>query len=113
MLDLWFDYIPSILRVGLALEAASLMGGDGADAYRDRMNDWREGIRVAIARLADDDHLSLAWDVDTATDWTWALVHPTNVQHLTGERGWTRTDTSRRIIESLERELLRTRDPDH
>jgi AcrR family transcriptional regulator len=112
MLELWFDYIPSILRVGLALEAASITGGDGADAYRDRMRDWREGIRIAIARVADDGELSPAWDVDTATDWTWASVHPTNVHHLTGERGWTRTDAARRIIESLERELLRPLDPD-
>jgi AcrR family transcriptional regulator len=112
MLDLWFDYIPSILRVHLALEAASLTGGDGADAYRDRMNDWHDGIRVAITRLADDGELSPSWGVDTATDWTWACVHPTNVHHLTAERGWTRADTARRIIDALERELLGGPDAD-
>ena len=52
MLDTWFDYVPTILRVHLALEAASLTGGDGAQAYRDRMDDWRDGIRVGVARLA-------------------------------------------------------------
>ena len=112
MLEMWFDYIPSILRVGLALEAASLTGGDGADAYRDRMRDWCEGIRVAIARLADNGELSPLWDVDKATDWAWASVHPTTFHHLTTERGWTRTETARRIIDALERELIHD-DPDH
>lgn len=112
MLDLWFAYIPSILSVGLALEAASLTEGDGADAYRERMNDWREGIRVSIARLADAGELSPRWDVDKATDWVWASVHPTTFHHLTAERGWTRTETARRIVDALERDLLR-RGGDH
>ena len=112
MLEIWFDYIPSILRVGLALEAASLTGGDGADAYRDRMRDWRDGIRVAIARLAEHGELSSLWDVDKATDWAWSCVHPTTFHHLTTERGWTRTEAARRIIDSLERELVRG-SPDH
>ena len=43
---------PSCASV-IALEAAQLTGGDGADAYRDRMNDWWNGIRIAIQRLAD------------------------------------------------------------
>ena len=99
-------YIPSILRVGLALEAASLTGGDGADAYRERMRDWREGIRVSIARLADAGELSPLWDVDKATDWVWASVHPTTFHHLTAECGWTRTETARRIGDALERDLV-------
>ena len=106
MLEIWFDYIPSILRVHLALEAASLSGGDGADAYRDRMRDWREGIRIAIERLADAGELSPMWDVGRATDWTWASVHPTTFHHLTSERRWTRAETAQRIIDTLERELL-------
>jgi AcrR family transcriptional regulator len=106
MLDAWFDYLPTILRIGVALEAAQLTGGDGADAYRDRMNDWWSGIRIAVQRLADAGELSRRWDTDTATDWVWASVHPTTFHHLVTERGWTPTDTSQRIIESLVRDLL-------
>ncbi len=106
MLDAWFDYLPTILRVAVALEAAQLTGGDGAGAYRDRMHDWWNGIRIAIQRLADAGELSPHWDVDTATDWVWASVHPTTFHHLVTERGWTATDTSQRIIEALARDLL-------
>ena len=106
MLDAWFGYLPTILRVGVALEAAQLTGGDGADAYRDRMNDWWNGIRIAIQRLADAGQLSPRWDVDTATDWVWASVHPTTYHHLVSERAWTPTDASQRITDALERELL-------
>ena len=106
MLDAWFDYLPTILRVGVALEAAHLTGGDGSDAYRDRMNDWWAGIRIAIQRLADAGQLAPGWDVDTATDWVWASVHPTTYHHLVTERHWTATDTSKRITDTLTRDLL-------
>jgi hypothetical protein len=106
MLDAWFDYLPTIVRIGVALEAAQLIGGDGADAYRDRMNDWWAGIRIAVQRLAGAGDLSPRWDVDAATDWVWASVHPTTYHHLVEERGWTAADASARIIETLTRELL-------
>jgi AcrR family transcriptional regulator len=106
MLDAWFDYLPTIVRIGVALEAAQLTGGDGADAYRDRMNDWWNGIRIAIQRLADAEQLSPNWDIDTATDWVWASVHPTTFHHLVTDRGWTTADASKRIIETLARDLL-------
>ena len=91
MLGAWFDYLPTILRVGVALEAAHLTGGDGADAYRDRMNDWWDGIRIAVQRLADSGQLAASWSVDIATDWVWTGVHPTTFHHLVTERGWALT----------------------
>ena len=106
MLDAWFDYLPTILRVGVALEAAQLSGGDGADAYRERMDDWWAGIRIAVLRLADAGRLAPGWDVDTATDWVWACVHPTAYHHLVVERGWTGGDASKRIADALVRELV-------
>ena len=53
LLEVWFDYLPTILRVGVALEAAHLTGGEGSDAYRSRMDDWWAGIRIAVQRLDD------------------------------------------------------------
>ncbi len=106
LLGAWFGYVPTILPVHLALEAAALSGGDGAAAYQDRMTDWRTGIRVAVARLQDSGDLVRTWSVDDATDWTWAMVHPTHYHHLTAERQWTSGVTRRRLIASLERELL-------
>jgi AcrR family transcriptional regulator len=106
MLAAWFDYVPAILPVFLALEAAQLTGDEGATAYRDRMNDWREGIRIAVARLSGAGLLAVDWTVDSATDWTWALVHPINFHHLTGERGWPPDEVGRRLTLALERDLL-------
>jgi hypothetical protein len=107
MLEAWFDYLPTILPVALALEAAWLTGGDGASAYRDRMDDWHRGIQIALTRLAADGSLADGWTVETAADWTWATVHPSHVHHLTRERGWSHEATRRRLIETLEAQLVR------
>jgi AcrR family transcriptional regulator len=106
MLEAWFDYVPTILPVSLALEAAWLTGGDGAAAYRDRMDDWRNGIRIAVARLHDQGALAAGWSIDTATDWTWATVHPTHYHHLTSEQGWTSDQARRRLITALEDDIV-------
>ena len=107
MLEIWFDYIPTILPVARDLEASALTGGDGAEAYRDRMTDWREGIRLSVARVSSDLHAR--WTIDTASDWTWAQVHPTSYHHLVSERGWTPEATARTLITSLQRELFAPR----
>ena len=107
MLRAWFAYLPTILPVALALEASWLSGGDGGEAYRDRMDDWRDGIRLAVRRLRDDGALAAGWTVDGAGDWTWATVHPTHYHHLVGERGWTPTEARRRLTASLEQGILR------
>jgi AcrR family transcriptional regulator len=106
MLDAWFDYVPRILPVHLALEAAALTGGDGAQAYRDRMTDWHSGIQVAVGRLADAGMLVHGFDVERATDWTWASIHPTTYHHLTAECGWTPDAVRRQIIDALARDLV-------
>lgn len=107
LIAVWFGYLPTILPVALALEVSWLSGGDGADAYRDRMDDWHAGIRLAVQRLDDNGRLAEGWSVDEAADWTWAKVHPTHYHHLTAERGWTAKAARQRILASLERELLR------
>jgi AcrR family transcriptional regulator len=104
VLEVWFDYLPTILPVARDLEASALSGGDGAEAYRDRMTDWREAIHITVARVSDDLHVR--WTVDTASDWTWAQVHPTNYHHLVTEREWTPEFTVRTLIGALHRELF-------
>jgi AcrR family transcriptional regulator len=106
LLRAWFDYIPTILPVHLALEAAWLTGGDGAAAYRDRMEDWRAGIEIAVQRLEHEGALADGWSPKTATDWVWAQVHPTHYHHLTGERGWSPAAARRRLTELVERDVV-------
>jgi AcrR family transcriptional regulator len=109
VLEEWFEYVPTILPVHRALEAAALVGGDGAAAYRDRMQDWRDGLALSIAPLAEARLLRRRWDVDAATDWTWAQAHPTTYHHLVHERGWPIELTVRTVISTLERELIQAR----
>jgi AcrR family transcriptional regulator len=108
-LEEWYAYLPTILPVARSLEAAALAAADGAEAYVDRMRDWREGLRIVVAGLADADLLTERWDVETATDWVWSAVHPTTYHHLVSERGWQPADVVSRTIETLERELCRPR----
>ncbi len=106
VLDAWFAYVPKILPVHRSLEAAALTGGVGADAYRDRMEEWRAALRIDVARLADAGLLARRWDVERAADWLWAQVHPTTFHHLVEGRGWSAAAAARTIVETIERELL-------
>jgi AcrR family transcriptional regulator len=106
VLRAWFAYVPRILPVAIALEAAQVAGGDGAEAYRDRMADWRAGLRLDVERLADAGALHPGWGVDEATDWVWAQVHPSNMYHLTAERGWPVAAVAERTIAVLTATLV-------
>jgi AcrR family transcriptional regulator len=105
VLEEWYAYLPTILPVHRALEASALVGGEGRDAYTDRMQDWRDGLRVTVAALAEAHQLADRWTVDTATDWVWAAVHPTTYHHLVHDRGWDAADAAATTIAALEREL--------
>jgi AcrR family transcriptional regulator len=106
MLAEWFAYVPRILRTARALEAATVAGSDGAEAYHDRMGEWRIALGLAVERLADAGQLSPDWDVDSAADWVWVQVHPSVYQHLVHERRWEADRATNRILDTLERELL-------
>ena len=106
LLTTWFDYLPTTLPVALALEAVNLTGGDGADAYRERMHDWWAGIRLAIDRLDEAGTLAPRWSAERAADRTWASVHPATFHHLVDERHWSPADAALHLTGELERTLL-------
>jgi AcrR family transcriptional regulator len=101
LLRAWFDYLPEILPVTYALEAAALTGDDGADAWHDRMGELRETFRFATGRL----ELAAGWTADTAADWVWARVQPSNWRHLVDERDWTPDDYVDRAVASIRAEI--------
>ena len=76
VLSEWFAYVPVILPVLRALEAAATTGDDGGDAYLERMADWRRALGLVVIALDRDRALAPGWDVETATDWIWAQAHP-------------------------------------
>jgi AcrR family transcriptional regulator len=99
----WLAYVPEILPVARALEAAAITGEAGGDAWRDRMDDLHGVFRAAIERV----ELTPGWTVDSATDWAWARVQPSGFDHLVGERGWAAEEYADRTTRSILRELVR------
>ena len=64
----WFAYLPEILPVARALEAAAINGDEGGVAWRDRMGDLRELFAAAVDRIDRDGRLARGWTVPAATD---------------------------------------------
>jgi AcrR family transcriptional regulator len=97
LLRAWCDYMPTILPVARALEAALVTGDDGGSAWRQRMGELRAALRMAVDRV----ELAPGWTVDEAADWAWSRIQPTTWQHLVGERGWSAEQYTERTVGSL------------
>jgi hypothetical protein len=102
LLRAWCDYMPTILPVARALEAALVTGDDGGSAWRQRMGELRAALRMAVDRV----ELAPRWTVDEAADWAWSRIQPTTWQHLVGERGWSAEQYTERTVGSLLGELI-------
>jgi AcrR family transcriptional regulator len=105
----WHAYLPEILPIAQALEAAAITGEEGAEAWRDRMGELREAFRYAVARLEGDSRLAPGWTVDDAADWVWAHCQPSSWRHLVGERGWDPREYARRSEAAVLHEIVRPR----
>jgi AcrR family transcriptional regulator len=97
----WCAYLAEIQPVVRALEAAWTTGDEGADAWRDRMDDLRVAIRIPLERIAGDGELAEGWTLESATDWVWTHVHPSSFECLVGVRGWSREEYSERTVSAL------------
>jgi AcrR family transcriptional regulator len=106
LLRAWIGYVPEILPVARALEAAEITGEEGGAAWRDRMDSLRDVFRIAVERLAGEGRLGQGWTVESAADWIWARGHLETWQHLVVERGWTSEDFEERTIRSILAEVL-------
>jgi AcrR family transcriptional regulator len=106
LLRRWFAYVPEILPVARALEAAAINGDEGGVAWRDRMGDLRELFAAAVDRLRDDGRLAEGWTVEGATDWVWARAQPATFDHLVGDRAWSPEDYAERAVRSILAEVV-------
>jgi AcrR family transcriptional regulator len=102
----WFAYLPEILPVARALEAAATNGDDGGVAWRDRMGGLREQFAAAVERVEGDGRLAEGWTVPTATDWVWARAQPATFQHLVVDRSWPADDYTDRAVRSILAEVV-------
>ena len=102
ILRAWCDYIPEILPVARALEAALVAGDEGGSAWRDRMAE----LHAIFARTVAGVDLADGWTQDRAADWIWARVQPSAYAHLVQERGWTQAEFTERTVAGLLRELV-------
>ena len=106
LLRLWFAYVPEILPVARALEAAATNGDEGGVAWRDRMGDLRELFAAAVERVDQDGRLAEGWTVPSATDWVWARAQPATFQHLVVDRAWPADDYTERAVHSILAEVV-------
>ena len=102
----WFAYLPEILPVARALEAAAVNGDEGGAAWRDRMDDLREVLAAAVDRVATDGRLTGGWTPATATDWVWARAQPSAFAHLVADRGWSPGEYADRAVPSILAEVV-------
>ena len=105
-LRLWLGYVPEVLQVARALEAAVIAGDEGGAAWRDRMDDIHEAFRLAVARVDEAGRLAPGWTLDTAADWVYAHSHVSTWQHLVADRGWPAGDYVERTIASIMAEVV-------
>jgi AcrR family transcriptional regulator len=106
LLRAWCAYLPEILPVARALEAAHVTGDEGGTAWRDRMDGLWDALRRAVGRIADDGRLAADSTPDTATDWIWSRIQPSTYAHLVDERDWSPDQYTEHTIRSLMRELV-------
>ena len=105
VLRLWHEHLAEILPVARALEAAAITADEGAQAYHDRMDAWRETLRISVAALAEAGLLRREWTVEQATDWAFARTQPANYEYLVRQRQWSTRTMTGRTIRSLVAEL--------
>jgi AcrR family transcriptional regulator len=106
LLRTWVGYVPEILPVARALEAAGITGEEGGAAWRDRMESLRGVFRDAVERVAREGRLADGWTVETASDWIWARSHLEGWQHLVVECRWSPEKYENRVVRSILAELL-------
>jgi len=106
VLRAWLRFLPELLPVARALEAAAITGDVGGEAWQDRMAALRAVCREAVQRLEVAGRLRPGWTVREATDWTWSRVHPATYAHLVGDRSWPSEDFGERTVRSLIGDLV-------
>ena len=102
----WWAYLPEVLPVARALEAALVAGDEGGAAWADRMNDLWDALRLCVGRVARAGRLRPGWTRDAATDWILAHSQIAVWQTLVVDRGWSPEGYVERELAAIFAELI-------
>ena len=76
-------------------------------AWQNRMAFRRDNVRMGMERLKAEGNLDVAWTVEDATDFTWALLSVHTYEYLVIERGWDIERFVRYLTSALRRTLVK------
>jgi AcrR family transcriptional regulator len=99
-LKAWTTYIPKIYPTSRALMAMSATDAEADTAWKQRMEDMREGCDAAIKALAADGTLNPAHSPGESTDLLWTILSVRNWEQLTQTRGWSQRRYAKVILET-------------
>ena len=102
VMRVWLRYVPVILPIARELYVTTVTGGEGGEAWAERMEEVRRLFRLAARRV----DLREPWTPDTAADWIAARTHPMAWDQLVAGRGWAPEDLIERTVRTTLAELL-------
>ncbi len=102
----WFDYVPDILPVARALQAAAATDPAAAEAWWDRMTAATRPIRRVVERLHAEGVLDPSWETEAAVQFLWSLTHVRAWDDLVVHYGWSPEAFVERQTEAAKRILL-------
>lgn len=100
------EHHPRIIGVARVLDAERLSDPDAAAAWHDRMTSRLHGSRLIVQRLADEDRLAPAWDVDTAAALLYTLLLPRLWDELVTGQRWSSGQYREHVTTLLTRALI-------
>ena len=107
VIKIWFDYLPQIHPVAMALQAAAASDREAKEAWSDRMSAIRDVFETIAIRLRESGDLAAGWTTTEAADFMWSQAHFMTWHQLVVERGWTSEKASRRVSEAIRKSILR------
>lgn len=106
LIDFWTNYIPEIYGIAKALLSVRNEDKDADSAWNDRMTALHNRCLSVITLLSEKNKLVNGWSVKEATDFTWAILHINNWEHLRIEMNWSHEQYVQRIQDTLMKTLI-------
>lgn len=109
-IEAWGAYLPELHGLARALMSLKDTDEAAAAAWRQRMQDMREGCEAAILALEKDNHLTADYSIDQATDILWTLLSVRNWEQLTIDCGWSQAAYVKTLKSMARRNFVETRE---